>query len=154
MSAHFNPYVQGWRMGNTSSAASAWGTPSGEAPSIFGALPGGSASHGQANLPLPDATIFYITSFRPNILNASVVDARGRSCYRIVTEPSQPLSTAYYDARRRTVAVVDWSGERPSVEIPGLAPKQSIRSWLRAMPDRACVVVGGSIVCACAHPYF
>lgn len=154
MSAHFNPYVQGWRMGNAPSAASVWGTPSGEVPSIFGALPGGSASRGQGNPPPPDATIFHITSFRPNILNASVVDARGRTCYRIVTEPSQPLSTTYFDVHRRTVAVVNWSGERPNVEIPGLAPRQSIRSWLRAMPDRACVVVRRSIVCACAYPCF
>ncbi|KAI9441235.1 hypothetical protein H4582DRAFT_1360026 [Lactarius indigo] len=138
MSAHFNPYVQGWRMGNAQSGAStAWGSSSGEAPSIFGALPGASSSRGQIVPPPPDATTFHITSFRPNILNASVVDARGRSCYRIVTEQSQPHSTAYYDAHRRTVAVIDWSGARPNVEIPGLAPRQSIRSWLRAMPDRA-----------------
>ncbi|KAF8273442.1 hypothetical protein EI94DRAFT_1233372 [Lactarius quietus] len=137
MSAHFNPYVQGWRLGNAPSGASAGGTPSQEVPSIFGALPGGNASRGQVTPPAPDATLFHITACRPNILNASVVDARGRSCYRIVTEPSQPLSTAYFDVHRRTVAVVDWSGERPSVEIPGLAPRQSIRSWLRAMPDRA-----------------
>lgn len=136
MSTHCNPYVQTWRVGNASAAANASGS-SGEVPSIFGALPGGSASRGQSSPPLPDATTFHITAFRPNILNASVVDARGRSCYRIVTEPSQPLSTAYYDVNRRTVAVVDWSGERPSVEIPGLAPRQSIRSWLRAMPDKA-----------------
>ncbi|KAH9177776.1 hypothetical protein EDB89DRAFT_1438872 [Lactarius sanguifluus] len=140
MSAHFNPYVQGWRMGNAQSGASAWGSSSGEAPSIFGALPGASSSssRGQGNIPPPpDATLFHITSFRPNILNATVVDTRGRSCYRIVTDPSQPHSTAYYDAHRRTVAVVDWSGARPSVEVPGLAPRQSICSWLRAMPDRA-----------------
>ncbi len=142
-------------MGNAQSGASAWGSSSsGEAPSIFGALPGGSASRGQGAPPPPDATLFYITAFRPNILNASVVDARGRSCYRIVTEPSQPHNTAYYDARRRTVAVVDWSGERPSVEVPGLAPRQSIRSWLRAMPDRAYVGGGHSLLCAPAHPCF
>jgi hypothetical protein len=148
MSAHFNPYVQGWRMGNASSGASAWGTQSGDVPSIFGALPGGSASRGQGSLPPPDATLFHITAFRPNILNASVVDAHGRSCYKIVTDQSQPHSTAYYDARRRTVAVIDWSGARPSVEMPGLAPRQSIRSWLRAMPDRACVVDGRSLLSA------
>lgn len=135
-------------MGNASSGASAWGTQSGEAPSIFGALPGGSASRGQGSPPPPDATVFHITAFRPDILNASVVDAHGRSCHRIVTEQSRPHNTAYYDARRRTVAVIDWSGAHPSVEIPGLAPKQSIRSWLRATPDRACVVDGPSLLSA------
>lgn len=124
-------------MGNAPSAASAWGHPSGEAPSIFGALPGGSAGRGRGSPPAPDATLFHITAFRPDILNATVVDARGRSCYRIATEPSQPHSTTYYDARRRTVAVVDWSGAQPSVVIPGLAPRQSICSWLTAAPDRA-----------------
>lgn len=141
MSTHFNPYVQSWGTGNASSSTNASGQ-SGEVPSIFGALPGGSAGHGQSSPPLPNATILYITAFRPNILNASIVDAQGRSCYRIITEPSQPHRTAYYDVHRRTVAVIDWSGERPTVEIPGLAPRQSIRNWLRAMPDRACVFVG------------
>ncbi len=135
MSAHFNPYVQGWRMGNAQSGA---GASSGDAPSVFGALPGNSAPRRPSPL-APDATVFHITAFRPDILNSSVVDPRGRSCYKIVTEPSQRHSTAYYDSHRRTVAIIDWSGAQPSLEIPGLAPRQSIGSWLRAMPDRACV---------------
>ncbi|KAI0262542.1 hypothetical protein BC834DRAFT_828636 [Gloeopeniophorella convolvens] len=136
MSANFNPYVQGWRVGNSPSGNSVWGN-AGIPPSIFGALPGGTTSTGQRSPPLPDATLFFITGFRPNILNASVVDARGRTCYSIVTDHAQPQRTAYYDAHRRTVALVDWSGTHANVEMPGLFARQSVRSWLRNASDRA-----------------
>jgi hypothetical protein len=146
MSANFNPYVQGWRVGNGSSSRGL-----GESPSIFGALPMTSGSNGQAAAAAapggghshgsnPNATVFHITDFRPNVLNASVVDARGRQCYKIVTDtPQQPQRTVYYDAHRRTVAIVDWAGSRPSVEMPGLLPRQALRSWLQTGPDRAYV---------------
>ncbi|KAH9989615.1 hypothetical protein BJV77DRAFT_948219 [Russula vinacea] len=131
-SANFNPYVQGWRVANGAST-----TGHGEQPSIFGALPGGSGNAGGARGD-PNATIFHITDFRPNVLNASVVDARGRQCYKIVTDaPQQPQRTVYYDMHRRTVALIDWAGVRPSVEMPGLLPRQALRSWLRTGPDRA-----------------
>lgn len=141
MSANFNPYVQGWRAGNAPSNGAPWGTPSGASPSIFGALPGGSQSgHGsQRSPPAPGSVMFYITDLRPNVLNASVVDARGRQCYKIVTDQSQPQRTAYYDVHRRTVAVVDWAGSMPAVEMPGLLPRQPIRTWLQTASDRAYV---------------
>jgi hypothetical protein len=149
MSANFNPYVQGWRVGNAPS--------SNEQPSIFGALPGtsgnaaaahhggtsgsgGGSSGGGAGAPDPNAVVFHITDFRPNVLNASVVDARGRQCHKIVTDaPQQPQRTVYYDNHRRTVALIDWTGVRPSVEMPGLLPRQALRSWLHTGPDRAYV---------------
>ena len=147
MSANFNPYVQGWRVDNGSSTRGL-----GEQPSIFGALPmtSGSNAHaaaaaaagrgGHGHGPDPNATVFHITDFRPNVLNASVVDARGRQCYKIVTDtPQQPQRTVYYDSHRRTVAVVDWAGSRPTVEMPGLLPRQALRSWLHTGPDRAYV---------------
>ena len=151
MSANFNPYVQGWRVGNGSTNRGL-----AESPSIFGALPmtgGGSGSahaatataaargsHGYGHAPDPNTTVFHITDFRPNVLNASVVDARGRQCYKIVTDtPQQPQRTVYYDSHRRTVAIVDWAGNRPSVEMPGLLPRQALRSWLHTGPDRAYV---------------
>lgn len=145
MSANFNPYVQGWRVGN--------GPSSNEQPSIFGALPGASgnatAARGggggggsAAAATDPSAVVFHITDFRPNVLNASVVDARGRQCYRIVTDaPQQPQRTVYYDNHRRTVALIDWTGVRPSVEMPGLLPRQALRSWLHTGPDRAYVLL-------------
>jgi hypothetical protein len=135
-SANFNPYVQGWRV---------------EQPSIFGALPGanghGSGVRGGGDSAAdagagadPNATIFHITDFHPNVLNASVVDARGYQCYKIVTDaPQQPQRTVFYDMYRRTVALIDWAGVRPSVEMPGLLPRQTLRRWLRAGPDRAYV---------------
>jgi hypothetical protein len=149
MSANFNPYVQGWRVGNGSSNQGL-----AESPSIFGALPmtsGGNAHAttagaaargglGHSHASDPNATVFHITDFRPNVLNASVVDARGRQCYKIVTDaPQQPQRTVYYDSHRRTVAIVDWAGSRPSVEMPGLLPRQALRSWLHTGPDRAYV---------------
>lgn len=148
MSANFNPYVQGWRVGNGPSST---GHGHGEQPSIFGALPGttGHSGHGghaaAANAAAradTSATVYHIADFRPNVLNASVVDARGRQCYRIVTDaPQQPQRTVYYDSHRRTVALIDWAGgARPTVEMPGLLPRQALRSWLHTGPDRAYVV--------------
>jgi hypothetical protein len=83
--------------------------------------------------------MYYITDLRPNVLNASVIDARGRQCYKIVTDQSQPHRTAYYDVHRRTVALVDWAGSMPAVEMPGLLPRQPIRTWLQTASDRAYV---------------
>jgi hypothetical protein len=98
----------------------------------------GSQGHG----PDPNATVFHITDFRPNVLNASVVDARGRQWYKIVTDtPQQPQRTVYYDAQRRTVAIVDWAGSRPGVEMPGLLPRQALKTWLHTGPDRAYVPI-------------
>jgi hypothetical protein len=147
MSANFNPYVQGWRVGNAPSnggggsggGGSPWGNPSGEPPSVFGALPGGQSGRAQHSPPAPGSTVFFITDFRPNVLNASVVDARGRQCYKIVTDASQPNRTVYYDVHRRTVALVDWAGPRTAVEMPGLLPRQALRSWLHTASDRAYV---------------
>jgi hypothetical protein len=149
MSANFNPYVQGWRVGNAPSngggggsgggSGSPWGNPSGEPPSVFGALPGGHSGRTQHSPPAPGSTIFFITDFRPNVLNASVVDARGRQCYKIVTDAAQPNRTVYYDVHRRTVALVDWAGPRTAVEMPGLLPRQALRSWLQTASDRAYV---------------
>src|SRR6266436_4519428 len=145
MSANFNPYVQGWRVGSGSATRGL-----GEPPSVFGALPmaGSGAGHAAAaarghvhsSTADPNATIFHITDFRPNVLNALVVDARGRQCYKIATDtPQQPQRTVHYDAHRRTVAIIDWAGSRPSVEMPGLLPRQALRSWLHTGPDRAYV---------------
>ena len=148
MSANFNPYVQGWRVGSGSSNSNRG---LGEPPSIFGALPmtsgvnanaaaSASAAARGGHAPDPNATVFHITDFRPNVLNASVVDARGRQCFKIATDtPQQPQRTVYYDAQRRTVAIVDWAGSRPSVEMPGLLPRQALRNWLHTGPDRAYV---------------
>jgi hypothetical protein len=149
MSANFNPYVQGWRVNNEPSTRGL-----GEPPSIFGALPMTSGVNANATTataapaargghgPDPNATVFHITDFRPNVLNASVVDARGRQWYKIVTDmPQQPQRTVYYDAQRRTVAIVDWAGSRPSVEMPGLLPRQALRTWLHTGPDRAYVPI-------------
>ncbi|KAH9956215.1 hypothetical protein BC827DRAFT_1139961 [Russula dissimulans] len=141
MSANFNPYVQGWRVGNAPSTngSGPWANTSAEMPSIFGALPGGNSTRSRRSPPSPDATIFYITDFRPNVLNASVLDARGRQCYKIGTDAARPHRTVYYDAHRRTVALIDWAGAGAcsSVEMPGLLPRQPLRNWLHTASDRA-----------------
>jgi len=92
----------------------------------------------------PSAVVFHIADLRPNVLNASVVDARSRQCYRIVMDaPQQPQRTVYYDNHRRTVVLIDWTGVRPSVEMPGLLPRQALRSWLHTGPDRAIMEIRG-----------
>jgi hypothetical protein len=146
MSTNFNPYVQGWQFGNAPSSNGSggpWGgyTSGGPAPSIFGALPGSGnpSGNGGHSPPAPGSTIFYITDLRPNVLNASVVDGRGRQSHKIVTDQSQPQRTTYYDVHRRTVATVDWAGPRSMVEMPGLLPRQALRAWLQTTSDRAYV---------------
>ena len=133
MSASFNPYVQGWRVGHG---------PSGdEQPSSFGTLPGSSGNALAARGGVcGGCVIVHITYFRSNVLNASDVDACCRQYYRIVTDAPQQLQRAvYFDNRRHTVVLIDWTGVRPIVEIPRLLPRQALRSWLHSRPDHAYV---------------
>ncbi|KAI0066822.1 hypothetical protein BV25DRAFT_1819932 [Artomyces pyxidatus] len=129
--SNFNPYVQGW--------AGAAVPRNGAPPSIFGALPTlGAVRADHRAPPLPDSTTFLITHFRPNILNASVVGPpNGQSYFRILTDPAHPTRTSYQDAQRRTFAVVDWTSGRPTVEMPGLFARQSVRSWLQKSSDQS-----------------
>jgi hypothetical protein len=83
--------------------------------------------------------VFFITDFRPNMLNASVVNAHRCQCYKIVTDVSQPNRTVYYDVHRCTVVLVDWAGPQTAVEMPGLLPRQALRSWLHTASDRTYV---------------
>lgn len=138
MSHHFNPYVQGWSAGNVSGGQSPWHPGQGPAPSpsVFGALPT-MTSYGFSGSPHPSSNfqVFRITNLDPNVLNASVVSPQGHSAFRIMTDPSQLLRTIWRDSSRRIFATVDW-GTRSTVEMPGLFPRQSIRSWLRLSGDR------------------
>ncbi|EIM89143.1 uncharacterized protein STEHIDRAFT_53118 [Stereum hirsutum FP-91666 SS1] len=138
MSHHFNPYVQGWNAGNIPTGQSPWQPGHGPAPSpsIFGALPTMSSYAGNGRPPPASGfQVFRITNLDPNVLNASVVSPQGTSAFRIITDPSQPLRTIWRDSSRRVFATVDW-GTRSTVEMPGLFPRQSIRSWLRLSSDR------------------
>lgn len=150
MSHHFNPYVQGWNAGNIPTGQSPWQPGHGPAPSpsVFGALPtmGSYAGNGRSP-PASDFQVFRITNLDPNVLNASVVSPQGTSAFRIITDPSQPLRTIWRDSSRRVFATVDW-GTRSTVEMPGLFPRQSIRSWLRLSSDRT-YVPRRNIYCDC-----
>jgi hypothetical protein len=88
------------------------------------------------------------------VLNASVIDARGRQCYKIVTEAPQPHRTVYYDVHRRTFALIDWAGGRPTVEMPGLLPRQALRNWLHTAPDRLYVPFRPTFYVYCFPPFF
>jgi diacylglycerol kinase family enzyme len=77
MSANFNPYVQGWRVGN--------GPSGNEQSSIFGALPAGSGNAIAARGGVGgDCVAVHTTYFHSNVLNMSVVDARCRQYCQIV----------------------------------------------------------------------
>lgn len=149
MSHHFNPYVQGWNAGNIPTGQSPWQPGHGPAPSpsVFGALPTMSSYAGSGRPPPSDFQVFRITNLDPNVLNASVVSPQGTSAFRIITDPSQPLRTIWRDSSRRVFATVDW-GTRSTVEMPGLFPRQSIRSWLRLSSDRT-YVHHRNICCDC-----
>ncbi|THH21137.1 hypothetical protein EW146_g346 [Bondarzewia mesenterica] len=112
-----------------------WNFSDAPAPSVFGALP--TVTTGCRLPPSSDFVVYHITSFNPNVMNSSVVGpgSQSHTAFRIITDPLQPQRTIWRDSHRRTVAIVDWSA-RSVVEMPGLIPRQSVRSWLRLSSDR------------------
>ncbi|KAI0031351.1 hypothetical protein K488DRAFT_52245 [Vararia minispora EC-137] len=118
MATNFNPLVQGWGGGGSST-------------SMLGALPNWTP---QSSMPR-EALVFHITHYRPTILNSTVLDPNGQPQFRIVTDHGSTRSTIWLDAHRRTVALVDWD-VRPVVEIPGLLARTPIKHWLCVSSDR------------------
>lgn len=114
-------------------AAGGWGTRSGMAPSIFGALP--TATIANARTMQPDSVLYKFTNCNTTILNCSIAGPQGRTVYRVVTESGAPSSTIFKDNDNRNVAMVSWQ-PNANVEIRGVASRQRVRDWLRLSADQ------------------
>ncbi|PFH49581.1 hypothetical protein AMATHDRAFT_147411 [Amanita thiersii Skay4041] len=116
----FNPF-SGWADARNSGNAV-------PPPSVFGALPYPSAP---SNL-----SIFYLTSFSPDIFNCSILNLQGQTYYKIITDKHNPGYTVLRNAAGKNVALIEWQSH-PLVEIRGLLSKQYISQWLRLSADRS-----------------
>ncbi|PCH35194.1 hypothetical protein WOLCODRAFT_91463 [Wolfiporia cocos MD-104 SS10] len=120
-----NPFNQG-----------GWGSGSGVAPSIFGALPSLPITDTIPRSMQPNSVTFQFTNFNTTILNCTILGPQGRAAYRIVTDPTAPSSTMWKDNESRNVATVNWQ-PNATVEIRGIASKQRVRDWLRLSSDQS-----------------
>ena len=156
MSTHSNPFVQG---GWATSSSRPNGDQIANPPSIFGALPiTTDASHSGSRQ--RGATLFQFTNPNPNILNSTVVSTHRdgsvhQVCFHVhlsptVAEDSITLNsqlvristdeklagyTAFRDANQRSVALIEWVGGRPQVEVRGSVSKCFTGDWLKVVND-------------------
>jgi hypothetical protein len=120
-----NPFGSWAEAGQGHSSGSLWGTS--PAPSVFGALPYPSA---------PSNTVtYYFTSFKPNILNCSVLGPQNQVYYQIVTDNSMPGYTVIKNAEGKNTSLIEWQAH-PFVEIRGTLVKQNVMNWLRLSQDQ------------------
>ncbi|KAF5356763.1 hypothetical protein D9756_006724 [Leucocoprinus leucothites] len=123
---HHNPFGTWAEAGQGQSTGSLWGTS--PPPSVFGALPYPSA---------PSNTVtYYFTSFKPNILNCSVIGPQNQVYYQIVTDNSMPGYTVLKNAEGKNISLVEWQAH-PFVEIRGALAKQNVMNWLRLSQDQS-----------------
>ncbi|KAH9933053.1 uncharacterized protein B0H18DRAFT_985309 [Fomitopsis serialis] len=115
-------------------AAGGWGTGSGIAPSIFGALP--SVAISNAKTTQPDSVLYKFTNCNTTILNCNIAGPQGRVVYRVVTDSGAPSSTMWKDNDNRNVAMVNWQ-PNANVEIRGIASRQRARDWLHLSADKS-----------------
>lgn len=120
-----NPYSSWSNPGNTQPT---WGSDSAPAPSIFGALPA-PALPSKSNL-----VTFHFTSFKPNILNSTVVGPDSRPYFRVVTDSSMP-GYSVFRRESKNIALIEWQ-EHPQVELRDVLSKQAVSGWLGLSPDR------------------
>ncbi|KAI0729844.1 hypothetical protein C8Q72DRAFT_777261 [Fomitopsis betulina] len=123
-------------------AAGGWGSRSGMAPSIFGALP--TTTIANAGSMQRDSVLYKFTKCSTTILNCTIAGPNGRAVYRVATESGAPSSTMFKDNDNRNVAMVNWQ-PNASVEIRGIASRQPVRDWLRLSTDQSkrVMTIGG-----------
>lgn len=123
-SIDMNPFTQG-----------GWGSGSGIAPSIFGALPTLPVSDSIPRSMQPDSVTFQLTNFNTTILNCSILGPQSRVAYRVVTDSGAPSSTIFKDNESRNVAMIQWQ-PNATLEIRGVTSRQRARDWLRLASDQ------------------
>lgn len=127
-------------------AAGGWGSRSGMAPSIFGALP--TTTIANAGSMQRDSVLYKFTKCSTTILNCTIAGPNGRAVYRVATESGAPSSTMFKDNDNRNVAMVNWQ-PNASVEIRGIASRQPVRDWLRLSTDQRFGPSSGCNSCLC-----
>ena len=134
MYTHSNRFVQGGWSGAFSSTIGGDAT---NPPSIYGALPmtTGSPSAGSKS----GATHFQFTNPNPTILNSIVVgphrDGTIHQLVNISTDDRLAGYTAFRDADGKSIALIEWSGSQPRVEVRGSVAKVLAGEWLQVMMD-------------------
>lgn len=129
MSTHSNPFVQG---GWSSSFQDS------NPPSVYGALPmttrsntGGASQRG--------ATHFQFTNPNPTILNSTVVgphrDGNIHQLLKVSTDERLAGYTAFRDVEGKSVALIEWTGSQPKVEVRGSVVKCPTGEWLKVVMD-------------------
>ncbi|KAI0918517.1 hypothetical protein AcW1_009611 [Taiwanofungus camphoratus] len=113
-----------------------WGSGSGIAPSIFGALPTLPVSDSIPRSMQPDSVTFQLTNFNTTILNCSILGPQSRVAYRVVTDSGAPSSTIFKDNESRNVAMIQWQ-PNATLEIRGVTSRQRARDWLRLASDQS-----------------
>ncbi|EPQ52257.1 hypothetical protein GLOTRDRAFT_47436 [Gloeophyllum trabeum ATCC 11539] len=108
---------------------SAWDYGSSAPPSVYGALPYGAPAGHDLGGPL----CLTFAAFSPTILHSVLIDAKANIHYRVESN-SSPIFTFIKDSRGRSVAIIEWRSH-PTIEIRGVAPKQSIQNWLGLSRD-------------------
>ena len=135
MSTHSNPFIQGgWATSSSRPTNDQLVNP----PSIFGALPM-SSDQGSNLSSAHGKTTFQFTNPNPNILNSVVVgphrDVNVHQLVKITTDEKLAGYTQFKDADGRSVALVEWMGGQPRVEVRGSVAKCSTGDWLKVVND-------------------
>ncbi|KAF7342249.1 Auxin efflux carrier [Mycena venus] len=117
---HINPYAT-WSNSNVRRAVPG-------VPSVHGALPF-TADPTASNL-----VVFHFASFKPSILNCTVLGKNTYPYFTVTTDPAIPGYTAVKNADGKPMALIEWK-DGPLVEIRGILPKQRVSDWLTLSGD-------------------
>jgi hypothetical protein len=116
--------------GNNGHSPEGWQTQWQPTASLYGALP-----YGRPPSP-PASAIFYITAFKPTILNSKVLGPQQRKLYDIITDSRDSDYTVLRkEDDGQNVALVEWR-RNPLVEVRGAFSKRRVSEWLPLSADQ------------------
>jgi hypothetical protein len=130
MQSYTNPFALGWENpGNDqSSSRNNDDDPQPQRP-LYGALP--------YSIPQAKQTVnFYITSFKPTILNSIIIGPDQRPIMYVVTDPQMPGYTIFRNVRGQSVALIEWQ-THPLVEVRGVFSKRRVKDWMKLSADKS-----------------
>ncbi|KAJ7576936.1 hypothetical protein C8J56DRAFT_766294, partial [Mycena floridula] len=100
-------------------------------PSIYGALPFADEP-GEGN----SVVTFYLTSFKPGIMNCTVIGPQQRPVFRIVTDSNLAGYTVFKTVDDcKSIGLVEWQNP-PTVELRGVLSKQRVKDWLHLSTNK------------------
>ncbi|KAJ7137509.1 hypothetical protein C8R43DRAFT_1202685 [Mycena crocata] len=125
-----NPYAQGgWANTANPNAGTSGTVPQ---PSILGALPYPSRVRDSSS---ETFLSFRFTSFRPNILNSSVVGPQNRTYFRVQTDVPTVGFTIIHNSANQPMIIIEWL-KHPVIEIREIVSKRQTSQWLALSPDK------------------